>query len=126
MLPRKKIVSHKFCQVTSSKIDGARDQLMYSTALWEKKRANVQTGLLLSSVIGFGSFWLILPPTYFDTHHQRFHQDVFDELEVITLELFALGTGSFRLFIGIKAEELRFVFELTLLQNWGWNTKYND
>lgn len=62
-------------------------------------------------------------------HHQGFDQDVFDEFEVIALELLALGAGSLHFLICIEAEELGLVFELALLQDWGerrTHTAYNQ
>lgn len=50
-------------------------------------------------------------------HHQGLDQDVFDEFEVIALELLALSAGSLHFFIRIKTKELGFIFELTLLQD---------
>lgn len=52
-------------------------------------------------------------------HHQGLGQDVFDEFEVVALELLALGAGSLHLLIRIETEELGLVFELALLQDWG-------
>lgn len=50
-------------------------------------------------------------------HHQGLGQDVFDEFEVVALELLALGAGSLYFLIRIETEELGLVFELALLQD---------
>jgi len=50
-------------------------------------------------------------------YHQGLGQDVFDEFEVIALELLALGAGSLNLLVRIETEKLGLVFELTLLQD---------
>ena len=47
-------------------------------------------------------------------YHQGLGQDVFNEFEVIALELLALGAGSLRLLIRIETKELGLIFELTL------------
>lgn len=52
-------------------------------------------------------------------HHQRLDQDVLDELEVVALQLLALGARSLRFLVGVEAEELRLVFELALLGHCG-------
>lgn len=55
-------------------------------------------------------------------HHQGLGQDVFNEFEIIALELLALGAGSLHFLVRIETEELGLVFELTLLQDYGENT----
>lgn len=50
-------------------------------------------------------------------HHKGLGKDVFNEFEVISLELLALGAGSLGFFIRIETEELRVIFKLALLQN---------
>lgn len=52
-------------------------------------------------------------------HHQGLGQDVFNEFEIIALELLALGAGSLHFLVRIETEELGLVFELTLLQDYG-------
>lgn len=53
------------------------------------------------------------------SHHKRLGQDVFNELEVIALQLLALGARAFGFLIRIETEKLGLIFELTLLQNYG-------
>lgn len=55
--------------------------------------------------------------TYVLAHHQGFGQDVFYELEVVPLQLLALGAGSLRFLVRIETEELGFVLELAFLQD---------
>lgn len=50
-------------------------------------------------------------------HHKGLGQDVFDEFEVVALELFALGARSLYFLVRIETEELGLVFELAFLQD---------
>lgn len=51
------------------------------------------------------------------THHQGFNQDVFNEFEVVALQLLALGAGSLSLLVRIEAKVLGLIFKLTLFQD---------
>ena len=50
-------------------------------------------------------------------HHQGLGQDVFDELEVISLELLALAAGSLGFLVCVETEKLGLVFKFALLQD---------
>lgn len=64
------------------------------------------------------SMWKCIYCVCVPAHHEGLGQHVFNEFEVISLELLVLGAGSLCFFIRIETEELGLVFKLALLQDW--------